>query len=169
MLNISFYRWSKIFTDIIVWPMDKSMNNDQRDENIPLMKMEKNKGKFEYQRTISSIKDPQVSLSPAKNYRFANYRMNFGYFTLVLCNVFLIEFDLLGSNIRSSQEWRYWSFQRSCKWNSCKWWIQGKKRKQENCRHRITIWGRKWQNFATGGCWWRKGWSSSGNHFGDIL
>ena len=31
------------------------MNNDQRDENIPLMKMEKNKGKFEYQRTISSI------------------------------------------------------------------------------------------------------------------
>ena len=87
--------------------MDKSMNNDQRDENIPLMKMEKNKGKFEYQRTISSIKNPQVSLSPAKNYRFANCRMNFGYFTLVLCNVFLIEFDLLGSNIRSSQEWRY--------------------------------------------------------------
>ena len=37
-----------------------SMNNDNRDENIPLMKMEKNKGKFEYQRTISSIKDPQV-------------------------------------------------------------------------------------------------------------
>ena len=52
------------------------MNNDQRDENIPLMKMEKNKEKFEYQRTISSIKDPQVSLSPAKNYRFANYRLN---------------------------------------------------------------------------------------------
>ena len=51
------------------------MNNDQRDENIPLMKMEKNKGKFEYQRTISSIKDPQVSLSPSKNYRFANYKM----------------------------------------------------------------------------------------------
>ena len=59
------------------------MNNDQRDESIPLMKMEKNKGKFEYQRTISSIKDPQVSLFPSLNYRFANYRMNFGYFKLV--------------------------------------------------------------------------------------
>ena len=59
------------------------MNNDQRDENIPLMKMEKNKGKFEYQRTISSIKDPQVSLFPSLNYRFADYGMNFGYFKLV--------------------------------------------------------------------------------------
>ena len=36
------------------------MKKDQKDENIPLMKMEKNRGKFEYQRTISSIKDPQV-------------------------------------------------------------------------------------------------------------
>ena len=46
--------------------MDKSMKNEQRDENIPLIKMEKNKGKFEYQRTISSIKDPQVSNSRRK-------------------------------------------------------------------------------------------------------
>ena len=51
--------------------MEKSMNNDQRDESVPLMKMEKNKGKFEYQRTISSIKDTQVSLTQYSNYCFA--------------------------------------------------------------------------------------------------
>lgn len=51
--------------------MDKTINNDHRDENIPLMKMDKNKGKFEYQRTISSIKDPQVSLFQYKKYRSA--------------------------------------------------------------------------------------------------
>ena len=55
--------------------MDKSMNNDQRDESIPLMKMEKNKGKFEYQRTISSIKDTQVSLTQYTNCCFAYHRI----------------------------------------------------------------------------------------------
>jgi hypothetical protein len=41
--------------------MDKSIEKIGKDENIPLIKMtERIKGKFEYQRTLSSIKDPQV-------------------------------------------------------------------------------------------------------------
>ena len=41
--------------------MDKSIEKSGKEENIPLIKMtEPNKGKFEYQRTLSSIKDPQV-------------------------------------------------------------------------------------------------------------
>ena len=41
--------------------MDKSIEKSEKDEIIPLIKMaEPNKGKFEYQRTLSSIKDPQV-------------------------------------------------------------------------------------------------------------
>ena len=51
------------------------MNSDQRGENIPLMKMEKNVVKFEYQRTISSIKDPQVRCSQYKKYRRNSHRM----------------------------------------------------------------------------------------------
>ena len=42
--------------------MDNSIEKSGKEENIPLIKMtEPNKGKLEYQRTLSSIKDPQVS------------------------------------------------------------------------------------------------------------
>ena len=40
--------------------MDKLTQNSEREEGIPLIKMSKSKGKVDYQRTISSIKDPQV-------------------------------------------------------------------------------------------------------------
>ena len=40
--------------------MDGSLEEQRKEENIPLIKMSEGKTKVDYQRTISSIKDPQV-------------------------------------------------------------------------------------------------------------
>ena len=40
--------------------MDCSLEDQRKEENIPLIKMSEGKRKVDYQRTISSIKDPQV-------------------------------------------------------------------------------------------------------------
>ena len=40
--------------------MDGSLGEQRKEENIPLIKMSEGKTKVDYQRTISSIKDPQV-------------------------------------------------------------------------------------------------------------
>ena len=40
--------------------MDSSLKEQRKEENIPLIKMSEGKRKVDYQRTISSIKDPQV-------------------------------------------------------------------------------------------------------------
>ena len=40
--------------------MDDSLEEQRKEENIPLIKMSEGKTKVDYQRTISSIKDPQV-------------------------------------------------------------------------------------------------------------
>ena len=40
--------------------MDGSLEERRKEENIPLIKMSEGKRKVDYQRTISSIKDPQV-------------------------------------------------------------------------------------------------------------
>ena len=40
--------------------MDCSLEEQRKEENIPLIKMSEGKTKVDYQRTISSIKDPQV-------------------------------------------------------------------------------------------------------------
>ena len=40
--------------------MDGSLEEQRKEENIPLIKMSEGKTKIDYQRTISSIKDPQV-------------------------------------------------------------------------------------------------------------
>ena len=40
--------------------MDGSLKEQRKEENISLIKMSEGKTKVDYQRTISSIKDPQV-------------------------------------------------------------------------------------------------------------
>ena len=42
--------------------MDDSLEEQRKEENIPLIKMSEGKTKVDYQRTISSIKDPQVRI-----------------------------------------------------------------------------------------------------------
>ena len=42
--------------------MDGSLEERRKEENIPLKEMPEGKRKVDYQRTISSIKDPQVRI-----------------------------------------------------------------------------------------------------------
>ena len=63
--------------------MDCSLEQQRKEENIPLIKMSEGKTKVDYQRTISSIKDPQVRFILLSNSSHSSYFQN-AYSTLLV-------------------------------------------------------------------------------------
>ena len=65
--------------------MDGSLEERRKEENIPLIKMSEGKRKVDYQRTISSIKDPQVRFILLSNiYNIVYHNLQNAYFILLI-------------------------------------------------------------------------------------
>ena len=85
--------------------MDGSLEERRKEENIPLIKMSEGKTKVDYQRTISSIKDPQVRFILLSN---SCHSISFSKCIFYSPGIFISNF--IGSCIDGTAEWRTGAF-----------------------------------------------------------